>query len=133
MKEIRIKTSKKEDIIDITKDVVSIVKESEVENGLCVVYCPHTTGAITINENYDSDVKDDLLYALSKIIPKEGYKHSEGNSDAHLLSSLIGCEKTIIIKNKEAMLGRWQGIFFTEYDGPRERKVFVKCISEKYK
>jgi secondary thiamine-phosphate synthase enzyme len=128
LKEMAVSSSKKQEIIDITGSVGDIVSESKAKNGICVVYCPHTTAAITINENYDPDVKRDINYALDKIVPSSGYKHMEGNSDGHVKSSLVGISETIIIADAKLKLGRWQGICFCEFDGPRERKVFVKII-----
>ncbi len=130
--EINIKTSKRNEMIDITDSVQKLIKDSKIINGICIVYCPHTTAAITINENSDSDVADDLLMGLNKIVDSNWpFKHSEGNSDAHLKSSIIGCEKTIIIENGKTKLGRWQGLFFCEFDGPRNRQIFIKIIENK--
>lgn len=126
MQEISIESIQKQEIIDITPQLEKAIEESKIENGLAVIYCPHTTAAITINENYDSDVKRDLIYALSKFVPEKGYDHSEGNSDGHVKSSLLGVSKTIPINNSKLQLGRWQGILFCEFDGPRQRKVIIK-------
>ena len=130
LKEIPIKTSVRNELIDITSEVQSVVSESKLENGLCIVYCPHTTAGITVNENADPDVKKDLLLALEKIVPDVEFKHSEGNSDSHLKSSLIGTEKSFIIENNKLVLGTWQSIMFFEADGPRKRKVHVKILSD---
>lgn len=128
--EIRVKTSKRNELIDITAQIERLVKESKVNDGICIIYCPHTTAAITINENSDPDVVDDLLMGLNKIVNSDWpFKHNEGNSDAHLKSSILGCEKTVIIENNKLKLGRWQNCYFCEFDGPRNRKVFVKIIS----
>lgn len=128
--EIAISTNKRNELIDITKQVKEFVQKSNVENGICYIYCPHTTAAITINENADPDVKKDILHKLSSLIPEdEGYSHAEGNSDAHIKSSLIGNESSVIIDNNKLVLGTWQGILFFEGDGPRKRKVLVKVIS----
>jgi|TARA_B100002003_G_C14124567_1_gene540894 secondary thiamine-phosphate synthase enzyme len=126
---VPISTSKKQELVDITLKISSIVKKSNIKEGLCIVYCPHTTAGITINENADPDVQHDILQKLASLIPQnENYQHSEGNSDAHIKSSLLGNEKTIIINNNKLVLGTWQGIYFFEGDGPRERKVIIKII-----
>ncbi|MFA7043968.1 MAG: secondary thiamine-phosphate synthase enzyme YjbQ [Bacteroidales bacterium] len=118
-------------MIDITSDIRKIVKESTIKNGICLIYCPHTTAAITINENADPDVKHDLLMGLDKAFPDEiDFKHEEGNSSAHLKSSCIGCSKTVIIENNDLVLGTWQGIYFCEFDGPRKRTTLVKILSD---
>ena len=126
LKEIDLSTSEKQEMIDITEKVENIIKESKTKQGIAVIYCPHTTAAITINENYDSDVKKDIIYALNKIVPEKRYDHAEGNSDGHVKSSLIGISETIIIHENKLKLGRWQGIIFCEFDGPRERKIIIK-------
>ena len=132
LKEIPIKTAKRTELVNITGKVEQAVKESKIENGLCVVYAPHTTAAITINENSDPEVIKDLISSLNHLVPETAdYSHSEGNSDAHIKSSLLGCEKTLLIKQGKLLLGTWQGIYFCEFDGPRERKVFVEVIGEK--
>jgi secondary thiamine-phosphate synthase enzyme len=95
-----------------------------------VVYCPHTTSGIIVNENSDPDVVSDLLEALEKVVPKINFRHAEGNSDSHLKSTLVGCEKTFIVQDGTLLLGVWQGIFFAEFDGPRERKVFIKILAD---
>ena len=132
LKEVPIKSAKQIEFIDITAEVQNALKESRIENGLCVVYAPHTTAAITINENADPDVIADMIAKLNALVPENGnYAHSEGNSDAHIKSSLLGCEKVLLIRKGKLLLGKWQGIYFCEFDGPRERKVFVEVIGEK--
>jgi secondary thiamine-phosphate synthase enzyme len=129
IEEFSISTSKKQEIVDITNNIKEIVKKSNIKEGICIIYCPHTTAGITINENADSDVKKDILKKFSSLIPeKENYSHSEGNSDAHIKSSILGNEKTIIIKDDKLLLGTWQGIYFFEGDGPRQREIFVKIM-----
>lgn len=114
---------------DITDQVRQAVRDSGVQEGLCVVFTPHTTAAITINENADPDVVRDLNMELGKIIPwEDGYHHMEGNSAAHLKSSLVGASEQIIIEDGRLLLGTWQGIYFCEYDGPRQRRVHVKIL-----
>ncbi|MDD5067298.1 MAG: secondary thiamine-phosphate synthase enzyme YjbQ [bacterium] len=126
---IPIKSAKRVEIMDITPEVQNIVKRSKVREGICLVYSPHTTTAVTINESADPSVKKDILNSLDRIIPtSNGYSHSEGNSDAHIKSSVIGCERTVIIHEGVLLLGTWQGIFFCEFDGPRVRRPHVKIM-----
>ena len=119
-------------MIDITSQVGSVVSQSGITNGDVTVYCPHTTAAITINENADPSVVHDILLTLDELVPhhRPGYRHSEGNSDAHCKSSIIGCSKQILIKDRTLALGTWQGIFFCEFDGPRSRSVIVQIRGE---
>ncbi len=131
LKEISVKTTARNQLVDITPQVKSAVKESKIKSGLCVVYCPHTTAAITINENADPDVKSDILKHLEKLVPENAnYSHSEGNSDAHIKSALIGNSRIVLIENNELVLGTWGAVFFAEFDGPRQRKVLVKMLKE---
>ena len=114
---------------DITDKVIDFVKKSGVKEGICLVYCPHTTASITINENADPDVVSDLLLALDRTYPdRPEFRHSEGNSAAHLKASVIGSSVTVMIDDGNLVLGRWQGIYFTEFDGPRQRRFSVKII-----
>ena len=130
--DFRISTKSRNQMIDITGEVRSFVSQSGISNGDVIVYCPHTTAAITINENADPSVPHDILLTLEELLPhhRPGYQHSEGNSDAHCKSSLIGCSEQILIKDKSLNLGTWQGIFFCEFDGPRSRKVIVQIRGE---
>lgn len=124
-----VKTPQTTAMIDITDKVQEAVSESKVKDGICVVFIPHTTAAVTINENADPDVVRDFLMEINKVIPfSDGYHHMEGNSAAHIKSSLMGFSETIIIKDSRLLLGTWQGIYLTEFDGPRVRKVHVKII-----
>ena len=125
-------TNQRTEMIDITGRVRSAVKQSGITNGDAIVYCPHTTAAITINENADPSVPHDILLTLAELMPhhRPGYRHSEGNSDAHCKSSLLGCSEQILIKDKSLNLGTWQGIFFCEFDGPRHREVIVQIRGE---
>ncbi|MHA1263890.1 MAG: secondary thiamine-phosphate synthase enzyme YjbQ [Candidatus Helarchaeota archaeon] len=124
--QIQIKTTKREEIIDITKKIEDIIKDSDVKNGICRVFVPHTTAGITINENADNNVKVDVLDILKQLIPQSGaYRHIEGNSDSHLKASLMGPSQTILIRNGQLLLGTWQGLWFCEFDGPRARSVIV--------
>lgn len=119
----------KEGFYDITSMVNDAIQTTHTSSGICVIYTPHTTAAITINENADPDVQSDLIYALNKTYPdRPEFKHMEGNSAAHLKSSTIGCSETVIIDKGELLLGTWQGIYFCEFDGPRTRKFYVKII-----
>ena len=130
--DFRISTKSRNQMIDITSRVSSFVGQSGVTNGDVIVYCPHTTAAITINENADPSVPHDLLLTLEELLPqhRSGYRHSEGNSDSHCKSSLVGCSEQILIKGGTLQLGTWQGIFFCEFDGPRSRRVIVQVRGE---
>ena len=127
-----ISTKQRNQMIDITGQVRSFVSQSGITNGDVIVYCPHTTAAITINENADPSVPHDILLTLEELLPhhRPGYRHSEGNSDAHCKSSLLGCSEQILIKDKSLDLGTWQGVFFCEFDGPRSRRVIVQIRGE---
>lgn len=130
---IRINLQSRErcELIDITDRVVQAVRSSGVTNGMAVIYSPHTTAGITINENADPSVIDDIDMKLSKLVNHNDrdYRHGEGNSDSHIKSSLIGASETVIIEEGRPVLGTWQGIFFAEFDGPRSRNVLIKIIS----
>lgn len=127
--EFSISTKKEQEFLNITDIVNQAVETSGVKNGLAVVYCPHTTAGITINENSDPAVVRDIIMALDRVFPVKGdYRHFEGNSHAHLKSSYMGVEKTVIIDSGRLLLGTWQGIYFCDFDGPRSRKVFVKIM-----
>jgi len=125
---IGLSSKKRCEMIDITGKVAGLIRASGVIAGEAVVYCPHTTAAITINENADPSVAHDVLLTLEELISQKrpGYRHAEGNSDAHTKSSLIGCSEQILIRDGQAVLGTWQGIYFCEFDGPRSRKVIVQ-------
>lgn len=129
MKALEIKTRRQEELIDLTAEIQGIVAQSAVRDGLCVVFVPHTTAGITINENADPDVKTDVLAALLQAIP-DGlpYRHSEGNSPAHVKASLVGSSVTVIVEDGRLRLGTWQGIQLCEFDGPRTRKIWVKIV-----
>ena len=117
-----------EGFIDLTGQVRKIVAAGNVQNGLCQIFVPHTTAGVTINENADPDVVTDMLAALGKMVPDLHYRHSEGNSPAHVKSSLVGCSITVPISEGRLCLGTWQGIYFCEFDGPRTRKVWVQLV-----
>jgi secondary thiamine-phosphate synthase enzyme len=129
---LSIRSSKRCQMIDITSQAAELVTQSGIQNGSATVYCPHTTAAVTINENADPDVPHDILLTLEKLIPQNlaGYQHSEGNSDAHVKSSIIGCSRQILIRNGNFILGTWQGIFFCEFDGPRIRTLHIQIMGE---
>lgn len=127
--ELNIKTKQRNEAVDITRSVAQAIMESGVTEGFCIVFVPHTTAAVTINENADPDVREDLLDFLSRVVPVTWpQNHVEGNSDAHVKSSLVGTSVTVIISSGRPLLGTWQGIYFLEFDGPRERRVMVKII-----
>lgn len=131
MHEFTIKTEKRAQMLDITREVQNILLETGVAEGVCYIYIPHTTAGITINENADPSVTADILTELDKVIPwNDGYRHLEGNSAAHIKASMMGFSQMVIINNNRLMLGTWQGIYFCEFDGPRHRKVNVKIISD---
>jgi len=130
--DFRVSTKSRSQMIDITSQVRSRVGQTGISDGDVIVYCPHTTAAITINENADPSVPHDMLMTLEELLPqhRSGYRHSEGNSDSHCKSSLVGCSEQILIKGGSLQLGTWQGIFFCEFDGPRSRKVVVQIRGE---
>jgi len=127
MNTFEVRTSRREEIVDITGEVRAAVRRAGPKDGLCLVFVPHTTAGVTINENADPDVKTDLLAALARIVP-DGlpYAHAEGNSPAHVKASLMGSSATVIVEDGELRLGTWQGICLCEFDGPRVRRVFVR-------
>ena len=129
-KEISISTPN-EDFIDITNTVNKTIRESGIREGHCTVFCPHTTAGITVNENADPDVISDMLFALDKTFPDyPEFRHFEGNSPAHLKSSTVGCNQTFIIYKGQLLLGIWQGIYFSEFDGPRNRNYIISIIGK---
>ena len=121
--------TQRENFYNVTQQVRRVVADSGVQNGICVVYCPHTTAGITINENADPDVVHDMLFGLDKAFPdREAFLHMEGNSAAHLKASFVGSSATVIIEDGKLVLGTWQGIYFCEFDGPRNRRFYVKIL-----
>ena len=131
MKTINIKTKSRFDIIDITNEIQKCVNEEKASDGIAVIFTPHTTAAVGINENADPDVVFDMKNAFNKLVPQhDNYRHSEGNSQAHVLSSLVSPSITVIIENSKIVLGTWQNIYFFEFDGSRNRKVHVQIISK---
>lgn len=130
MRIIEVKTQAKEELIDITARVREEVFSSNIKSGICCVYIPHTTAGVTINENADPSVMEDILMTLRKIVPDSlPYRHSEGNSPAHVKACLVGTSTNILIEEAQLSLGTWQGVFFCEFDGPRSRRVFIKTSS----
>jgi secondary thiamine-phosphate synthase enzyme len=128
---LSVKTNAKTELIDITSKVQNIVRQSAITDGICMLYVPHTTAAITINESADPNVKDDIMMILNHFVPWEAnYRHLEGNSPAHVKATLVGQSELIAIENKDLVLGTWQGIFFCEFDGPRNRKLHIRLIKE---
>ena len=124
-----IRTTARTQMIDITQRVQELVTESGAREGICVVFIPHTTAAVTINEDADPDVQTDFMREIGKIVPwEDGYRHMEGNSAAHLKSSMMGSSVTVLIEGGRLLLGTWQGIYFLEYDGPRDRRAYVKIL-----
>ncbi len=131
---LSVKTSGRTELIDITSKIAKLVKESGVSEGLCMLYVPHTTAAITINESADPSVKGDILMVLNQVIPWDAdYKHLEGNSPAHVKSTLVGASELVAIESGALVLGTWQGLFFCEFDGPRTRKVQVRILDGKFR
>jgi secondary thiamine-phosphate synthase enzyme len=127
--EIQIKTTTRNDLVDITKQVEKVVKESGVAEGICVLAVPHTTAAVTVNENADPSVKADIIAKLNELAPTgKHYRHMEGNADAHIKATLVGPSETLLVRGGCLSLGTWQGVFFCEFDGPRTRKVIIRVF-----
>ena len=127
---IEVSTSGRQAFHDITDEVRKAVRETGIQDGVCFVYCPHTTAGLTLNENWDPDVRHDLAIGLDCVSPdRPEYEHDEGNSPAHLKSSLVGASECVFISGGKLVLGTWQGIYLVEFDGPRRRKVFVKALA----
>jgi secondary thiamine-phosphate synthase enzyme len=130
METLTVKTGAHAQLIDVTEDVQAVVQHSGVESGVAWLHVPHTTAAVTINENADPSVVHDILADLERIAPwrQDYYQHGEGNSAAHLKSSLVGCDQSVLVENGRLVLGTWQGIYFCEFDGPRTRKLLVRVM-----
>ena len=129
MNRISVRTRNRNDMVDITQDVRSAVRSSGVREGICTVFVPHTTAGVTINEHADPDVASDMIHALDTLVPwDDSYAHVEGNSAAHVKCTLTGSSVTVIVEDGEPQLGTWQGIFFCEYDGPRNRQVWISLV-----
>jgi len=130
---LSVKTREVTELIDVTSDINELIQKSGIDQGLCMLYVPHTTAAVTINESADPSVKTDILMILNKLIPFEAnYRHLEGNSAAHIKSTLVGSSALIAIENRRLALGTWQGVFFCEFDGPRSRKLHVRILAERF-
>ena len=129
MQKINIKTSWRIELQDITSRIEEAVDKSKIKEGVCFIFCPHTTAGLTINENADPSVKSDMCNALNKLIPvNAAYEHSEGNSDSHIKSSIFGSSLSVFVEGGQLALGTWQGIFFCESDGPRSREIWIKVM-----
>jgi secondary thiamine-phosphate synthase enzyme len=126
---IEVVSRQRVEILDVTAEIARRIRASGIQSGLAVLFVPHTTAAVTINENADPDVQRDLIMELNKIVPfEDDYRHGEGNSAAHLKSSLIGASQTLLIEDGAPVLGTWQGIYFCEFDGPRRRRLLLKVV-----
>jgi len=131
MREIKVVTRKRNEMIDITNDVQQVVHKENIQNGIVTIYVPHTTAGVTINEGADPSVQRDIVETLKRMVPEsDDYHHMEGNSDAHIKASILGSSVNVIVENNRLVLGTWQHIFFYEGDGPRTRRVYVKIITK---
>jgi secondary thiamine-phosphate synthase enzyme len=131
METLRIRTDRRTQFVDITEAVRKVVASSGVATGICYLYVPHTTAGITINEHADPDVASDVEAALDRLIPARGpYQHAEGNSDSHIKAILVGTSQFVFVEGGALVLGRWQGIFFCEFDGPRDRQLYVRIVAQ---
>jgi secondary thiamine-phosphate synthase enzyme len=134
MQILSVKTDRRTQLVDVTAQVQKVVAASGVARGVCYLYVPHTTAAITINECADPDVARDVEGALDRLIPKTGpFRHSEGNSDSHVKAVLVGTSQMVLVEDGKLALGRWQGVFFCEFDGPRNRRLQVKVVADEAK
>jgi secondary thiamine-phosphate synthase enzyme len=129
METVRVKTDRRTQLVDVTLEVERLVAASGVATGVCYVYVPHTTAAVMINEHADPDVATDLEGVFDRLVPHKGpYRHGEGNSDSHAKAVMVGASQVIFVERGKLALGTWQGVFFCEFDGPRERKMWVKVV-----
>lgn len=129
VKEISVQTNSQTQFVIVDNQVNQVIEESGIQNGQCLLWVPHTTAAVTVNENADPDVVRDMIYEMNKIVPlNDGYHHMEGNSAAHIKSSMFGPSLSLIIDNGGLVLGTWQSIYFCEFDGPRRRRLYVKVM-----
>jgi secondary thiamine-phosphate synthase enzyme len=129
MQTFQVRTSSQTEFVDITRSVQEAVKKTGVAEGICIIFIPHTTAGVTINENADPSVVQDIIMELNKIVPfKDQYRHMEGNSPAHIKATLVGCSQMVFVESGKLALGTWQGIFFCEFDGPRSRNVHVNVV-----
>ena len=131
LERISVRTHKRCELVDITEEIQKLIIKSKIADGTLHVYCPHTTAAVTVNENCDPSVRTDISTTLSELVPHQGnYEHSEGNADAHVKASIVGCERTLFVEEGKICFGTWQGVYLCEFDGPRSREVWVKIIKE---
>lgn len=128
--EIEARTRTHSELKDITSQVQQVVDRSGVQAGVCHLFVPHTTAGLTLNENWDPDVRGDLLRALAALVPDVPFRHGEGNSAAHLMSTLVGAGETLFIRGGRLLLGSWQGVYLAEFDGPRRRRVLIKLVAD---
>lgn len=129
IKKLELKTNSRSEIIDITDKIQKVISDSKIKSAICILYVPHTTAGIIVNENYDPSVRADILDYLEKIAPAAArYKHTEGNADSHIKTSMVGSSSTLVIEEGKVLLGSWQGIMFCEFDGPRNRKLVLKIL-----
>ncbi|MGQ9492894.1 MAG: secondary thiamine-phosphate synthase enzyme YjbQ [Anaerolineae bacterium] len=129
--EIQVSSKTKSELVDITPEVHKCIQQSGVQNGVCVLFVPHTTAGLTVNENWDPSVRVDILAVLDRLVPwQAAYRHTEGNAAAHVKASLLGASQTLLIENGKLALGTWQGVFLAEFDGPRRREVWVSILSD---
>jgi secondary thiamine-phosphate synthase enzyme len=130
-REIEVRTKARNELVDITPQVKEVVKEAGIAEGICVIAVPHTTAAVTINENADPSVKGDIIAKMGELVPaRDRYSHQEGNADAHIKAALIGTSESILVRGGRLALGTWQGVFFCEFDGPRQRQVWVRVMGD---
>src|SRR5436305_2317447 len=130
MTSFEVRTGRRTEFVEVTEQVRQAVRQAGLTDGACVVYCPHTTAAITVQENADPDVVHDMLLWLNQHVPKDvkGFRHAEGNSDSHIKASLVGPSVTLLVENGDLVFGTWQGVYFCEFDGPRTRTVHVQIV-----
>lgn len=132
METIRVSTSRRTQLVDVTREVARVVAQSAAKTGVCHVFVPHTTAAVMINEHADPDVASDLEGVFDRLVPHKGpYRHAEGNTDSHAKAVMVGASQTIFVEGGKLALGTWQGVFFCEFDGPRERKMWVKVTEDR--
>jgi secondary thiamine-phosphate synthase enzyme len=128
---LSLRTSRRTEFVNITAEVAGVIARSGVRDGVCHVYVPHTTAGVIINEGYDPDVARDIEATLDRLVPRDaGYRHAEGNSDSHIKTALVGSSQSVLVQSGRPLLGRWQAIFFCEFDGPREREVFIRVSAD---
>jgi secondary thiamine-phosphate synthase enzyme len=131
MEALRVKTARRTQLVDVTEQVQRAVAAARVVSGVCYLYVPHTTAGVMINEHFDPDVASDLEGVFERLVPRSGpYRHSEGNSDSHAKAALTGTSQTILVEQGKLVLGQWQGVFFCEFDGPRDRKMWVRVMGD---